>query len=127
MDTRPPSIALHPPPVGSQRQRQRSSGSGQTHQLTGLHAQAQHRPSSTLVNAKQLRQPSEFTKLSCGNCGMRLEFFDEETLSLCCVALCTFLHRTTSLAAPLLPRTVCMESGPKWSLAISSCVASPAS
>src|SRR5688572_1332654 len=114
-EPRPPAIALHPPPFpsalavglaagGRQRHQQRSGGGG------GFQPQQQqHRPAQPAANKQQAsggRQSSDFAKLACASCGQRLECFDEETLSLCCVALCTFLHRSTALAAPLLPRTV---------------------
>ena len=38
----------------------------------------------------------------CGDCGVVLEAYDEETISLCIVCLATFIHREPSLSAPLL-------------------------
>uniref|UniRef100_A0A914HRQ7 Uncharacterized protein n=1 Tax=Globodera rostochiensis TaxID=31243 RepID=A0A914HRQ7_GLORO len=88
--SRPPAIALHPPPS---RTRQRSGG-------------AQGALNSRRSSASQPPRRPFVDRIACGHCGARIEHFDEETLSLCCVALCTFLQRTTALAAPLLPRTL---------------------
>uniref|UniRef100_A0A1I7UMP3 Non-specific serine/threonine protein kinase n=1 Tax=Caenorhabditis tropicalis TaxID=1561998 RepID=A0A1I7UMP3_9PELO len=40
--------------------------------------------------------------LRCGHCNEAIEMFDEETISLCLIALETFLHREPSMAAPIL-------------------------
>ncbi|KAL3120700.1 hypothetical protein niasHT_007992 [Heterodera trifolii] len=87
--SRPPVIALHPPPS---RSRHRSGGNAVLGSCRSSTTQTPRRP------------PVE--RLVCGHCGARIECFNEETLSLCCVALCTFLQRATALAAPLLPRTL---------------------
>lgn len=39
----------------------------------------------------------------CPECNAVLEQYDEETVSLCIIALATFIHRESGLAAPLLP------------------------
>lgn len=95
-DNRPPVIALHPP-AGIKRSRRRP------------HSQKQQKSiRKQRSNKPRQRGVPEFTRLCCSFCGGRLEAFDEETLSLCCVALCTFLQRVPILAAPLLQRTVCI-------------------
>lgn len=99
MDTRPPVIALHPP-AGIRRSRRRPHS--QKHQRSVRKNQRSNKPTHQ-------RGAADFTRLSCSYCGTRLESFDEETLSLCYVALCTFLQRVPSLAAPLLQRTVCFK------------------
>uniref|UniRef100_A0A8R1IIT9 Protein unc-79 homolog n=1 Tax=Caenorhabditis japonica TaxID=281687 RepID=A0A8R1IIT9_CAEJA len=40
--------------------------------------------------------------LRCGHCNEPIETFDEETMSLCLIALETFLHREPAMAAPIL-------------------------
>jgi len=94
LDTRPPVIALHPP-SGIRRSKRRPHS--QKHQSSVRKNQKTNKPT---------KRGADFTRLTCSYCGARLESFDEETLSLCCVALCTFLQRVPSLAAPLLQRTV---------------------
>lgn len=42
----------------------------------------------------------------CGYCNELLGNFDEETLSLCMIALETFIHREPTMAAPLLFRII---------------------
>ncbi|VDN40934.1 unnamed protein product [Gongylonema pulchrum] len=46
------------------------------------------------------------SKYRCGYCNEMLESFDEETLSLCMIALETFIHREAAMAAPLLFRII---------------------
>ncbi|CAK5086584.1 unnamed protein product [Meloidogyne enterolobii] len=94
LDTRPPVIALHPP-AGIRRSKRRPHS--QKHQSSVRKNQKTNKPT---------KRGADFTRLTCSYCGARLESFDEETLSLCCVALCTFLQRVPSLAAPLLQRTL---------------------
>nr|CAD2134462.1 unnamed protein product [Meloidogyne enterolobii] len=94
LDTRPPVIALHPP-SGIRRSKRRPHS--QKHQSSVRKNQKTNKPT---------KRGADFTRLTCSYCGARLESFDEETLSLCCVALCTFLQRVPSLAAPLLQRTL---------------------
>jgi hypothetical protein len=56
---------------------------------------------------KKLRHVrAEMARLRCGFCNEQLESFDEETISLCLIALSTFLHREPSLAAPSLFRMI---------------------
>ena len=41
-------------------------------------------------------------QMRCGYCNEVKEIFDEETISLCLIAVETFLHREPSMAAPML-------------------------
>uniref|UniRef100_A0A0N4ZV65 UNC79 n=1 Tax=Parastrongyloides trichosuri TaxID=131310 RepID=A0A0N4ZV65_PARTI len=49
------------------------------------------------------QQPaSELIEFRCGNCNEPLKIFDEESLSLCIIALETFCQREATMAAPIL-------------------------
>ncbi|ULU02629.1 hypothetical protein L3Y34_002305 [Caenorhabditis briggsae] len=65
------------------------------------------RKRSTMVQeVKRKKSAIEVVKkscaLRCGHCNEAIEMFDEETVSLCLIALETFLHREPSMAAPIL-------------------------
>ncbi|EGT45589.1 hypothetical protein CAEBREN_11532 [Caenorhabditis brenneri] len=65
------------------------------------------RKRSTIVQeVKRKKSAIEIVKksctLRCGHCNEAIEMFDEETVSLCLIALETFLHREPSMAAPIL-------------------------
>uniref|UniRef100_A0A915CI63 Uncoordinated protein 79 n=1 Tax=Parascaris univalens TaxID=6257 RepID=A0A915CI63_PARUN len=49
---------------------------------------------------------SERSCLRCGYCNEQLQSFDEETLSLCLIAIETFVHREPTMAAPMLFRII---------------------
>ncbi|KAH7731812.1 Protein UNC-79 b [Aphelenchoides avenae] len=106
-----------------------SRSTGSAHQLT-TYSETADRPSDTISMAsappgrsvsglltvgrrgrrkarKKLRHVrAEMVRLRCGFCNEHLDSFDEETISLCLIALSTFLHREPSLAAPSLFRMI---------------------
>lgn len=49
-----------------------------------------------------LRYTNQLQVDRCPECNAALEQYDEDTISMCIVALGTFIHREPSLAAPLL-------------------------
>ncbi|KAI1721489.1 cation-channel complex subunit UNC-79 domain-containing protein [Ditylenchus destructor] len=56
---------------------------------------------------QQYQQPHsrpDYVRLSCGFCNEIIEKFDEETISLCLIAISTFMHREPAMAAPILFR-----------------------
>ncbi|CAI5446505.1 unnamed protein product [Caenorhabditis angaria] len=66
----------------------------------------ERKKSSVASHKKSTSSPtsesSKGCKLRCGHCNEAIEMFDEETVSLCLIALETFLHREPSMAAPIL-------------------------
>ncbi|CAD5216887.1 unnamed protein product [Bursaphelenchus okinawaensis] len=73
-------------------------------------------PSKLLANSRRNKRKgqrkkkrivrAECVRLACTYCNTPIETFDEETISLCLIALSTFLHRESSMAAPLLYRII---------------------
>ena len=53
-----------------------------------------------------LRYANQLQVDRCPDCNAILEQYDEDTISMCIVALGTFIHREPSLAAPLLVDTL---------------------
>ncbi|XGW22675.1 hypothetical protein V3C99_005131 [Haemonchus contortus] len=51
---------------------------------------------------RKQRKPVENVELRCDHCNESLTSFDEETISLCLIAVETFLHREPVMAAPIL-------------------------
>lgn len=47
---------------------------------------------------------AECVRLACTHCNEPIETFDEETISMCLIAISTFIHRESSMAAPVLFR-----------------------
>ncbi|WKY02896.1 hypothetical protein Q1695_016301 [Nippostrongylus brasiliensis] len=63
------------------------------------------RKRSDAVRRKDQRKPRKPTtnvELRCDHCNESLTSFDEETISLCLIAVETFLHREPVMAAPIL-------------------------
>lgn len=51
---------------------------------------------------RKVRKPTMNVELRCDHCNESLTSFDEETISLCLIAVETFLHREPVMAAPIL-------------------------
>jgi hypothetical protein len=58
------------------------------------------------LEERRSREIVEKVCARCGTCNDRLETYDEETLGLCLVSVCTFVQRQPALAAPHLFRIV---------------------
>uniref|UniRef100_A0A1I7SQ44 Uncoordinated protein 79 n=2 Tax=Bursaphelenchus xylophilus TaxID=6326 RepID=A0A1I7SQ44_BURXY len=79
-----------------------------------IEPEAGQTPSKLLANSRRNKRKgqrkkkklvrAECVRLSCTYCNAPIETFDEETISLCLISLSTFLHRESSMAAPLLFR-----------------------
>lgn len=69
-------------------------------------AKRRHRSKNCHSRKNSNSTTSDGSRLLCGFCGKNLETFEEETISLCLIALSTFSHREPVMAAPVLFRII---------------------